>query len=90
MSELQRETTESSIRLIQAMVADLRYQTARLETHPEEAGEAVLSLGSTLSEAIKKLSAVIGNDPEPKKMERHKEKVSMKAITNFNNFAESL
>ena len=87
--DLQAETTRASARLIKTMLRDLRYHASRLDQHPESA-EELLHIAGTLSESVKKLSAVIENEPVAKTKQRRGVKIEKVALSNFLKFAEAL
>lgn len=90
MNELQNATVASSARLVKQMVRDLRWHSARLDDPASI--EAVLSLGGTISESVKKLAAILEDEPTAPERKRKAsgERFEMKAIRNFLDFAESL
>lgn len=87
--DLQAETTRASARLIKTMLRDLRYHASRLDQYPESA-EELLHIAGTLSESVKKLSAVIENEPVVETKQRHGVKIEKVALSNFLKFADGL
>lgn len=86
--DLQAETKLASARLIKTMLRDLRYHANRLDQHPESA-EELLHIAGTLSESVKKLSAVVENEPVAEIKKQRGVKIEKAAIREFLKFAES-